>query len=343
MNIFIFTLLLVCFITEIYIPREYDKLSVSELSNVRNKEYDYVYKAFESHHYSMMKPFVSHDPSFISISYEMKQGIQWNKKPICSSDTFVFLLFFVNRADVERRQIIREYIHQGMVVRKRRIHYAFVVVVSSKEEMNEINKENEKNGDMLVSVHKDSYANVTLTVLDAFMWVRDYCKTTQFVGRVDGDVWIQLGNLIEYLNRVPKTKFYGGHAIVNYNKKNGKKYKGIKIIPSDYPPHKWVFNVGGATLYSRDVIPYINIGTKYMDLIIPVSEDVLIGEILARAGIRPYKRKHGFIVVIVYYYKLNGVIPCNAIFVHGIKGLEEFRSVYRKKKSTYLKYCRHNT
>lgn len=335
MNIFIFTLLLVCFITEIYIPREYDKLSVSELSNVRNKEYDYVYKAFESHHYSMMKPFVSHDPSFIPISYEMKQGIQWNKKPICSSDTFVFLLFFVNRADVERRQIIREYIHQGMVVRKRRIHYAFVVVVSSKEEMNEINKENEKTSDILVSVHKDSYANVTLTILDAFMWVRDYCKTTQFVGRVDGDVWIQLGNLIEYLNRVPKTKFYGGFSTVNYNRNEGMSYLGVKIVPSDYPPHKWVFNVGGAILYSRDVIPYINIGTKYMDLIIPVSEDVLIGEILARAGVHPYMPQHGFQFYIQFYVP-GMYVPRNIIFVHNIKDMREFKLIYQRNKNTYL-------
>ena len=141
---------------------------------------------------------VSKDPLFFNIRYEMKQNIIWNEESNYCNGTFLFLLYFVHVNDEERRDLIRKYVKQGMIVEGKRINYVFVVASPIRNDyaVARVKNENERHKDILLSVHEDNYMNITLTHLDAMLWVRDYCRDTIFVGRVDGDVWIHFGNLI---------------------------------------------------------------------------------------------------------------------------------------------------
>ena len=63
-----------------------------------------------------------------------------------------------------------------MMVDGQKINYVFVVASPRRDKptMKLLRRENKRFKDILVSVHEDSYSNMTLTALDAFMWVRDY-------------------------------------------------------------------------------------------------------------------------------------------------------------------------
>lgn len=195
-----------------------------------------------------------------------------------------------------------------------------------------VKNENERHKDILLSVHEDNYMNITLTHLDAMLWVRDYCRDTIFVGRVDGDVWIHFGNLIHYLNTVNPYRFYTGGMGFSRVMEHGAAYKGIHTIPFDFPPQRWTALNGGAILYSRDVIPYINIGTQYMEILLPLADDTTIGEILTRAGIRFAVRPKEYIIYSHEYVS----IADNIIFQHGIKNISLLREVFKNNTDRYL-------
>ena len=91
-------------------------------------------------------------------------------------------------------------------------------------------------------------------------------------------------------------------------------YKGrVRYTPNDYPLRAIPFNFGAGSVLSRDVVPFINIGTLYTDYVFPALEDVYIGSILGLAGIPPINAGHFFLVLGA---RPNDTIPSNAVFVH---------------------------
>ena len=179
---------------------------------------------------------------------------------MCVNDAFLLLLYFVNRNDTWRRGVIRKYMEQGMVVEGKRINLVLVMSspLRSTKAIKMLEEESSAHNGILVSIHEDSFSNVTLSVLNAFMWVWDYCKEPAYVVRIDGDAWVHFGNLIHYLETAPRESLYAGY--VSYIRlRRGWKSKGIRLFPLDYPVRRWVYVWGGANLLSRDLIPYINI------------------------------------------------------------------------------------
>lgn len=307
---------------------------------IRSPQYVFVHEAFRRNNYTMGK-FVTHDSGYIPIDYKLKQNVLWNHRSVCSKDTFVILLYFIGTKDIARRNLIRQYLKQDMVADGKKINYMFVVVSEENdvETTERLMKENDLFDDLLVSIHKNNYANVTVTVLDAFLWVRDYCKEAKYVGRIDGDAWVHLGNLVHYLKSVPLTRFYGGHHMHTalHRRTN---HSGRFYLPADYPIERRMdYNSGGANLYSRDVIPYINIGTQYMDIIFHAAEDVMIGEILRRVNITPFGPSKDYVVYMNYPPHKRIQIPFNAILVHNLKKLHLLNEVYTNFSSTYTKPC----
>ena len=150
------------------------------LLHFKQYKYQYVHEAFRRNNQTIHK-FVTNDTSFPFTNYVMKQNMAWDHHSVCSNDTFVFLFYLVSQKDYKRRQVIREYVKQNMTVDDKRINYMFAVATDDKVEISRLEEENELYHDLLVSVHVDNYGNLTFTTLDSFMWVRDYCKTTQYV------------------------------------------------------------------------------------------------------------------------------------------------------------------
>ena len=256
----------------------------------------------------------------------------WNGLSVCGRDSFVLLLFFVYRRDYRRRELIRQYIKQGMVVDGKKVRYMFVVA-AEEGQFGALKKENSVHKDILISVHVDSFANLTLSILDSYLWVRNHCKQVQFIVKVDGDTWVHLGNMVHYLKSVPLKRFYGGSFFQGYYRRNFT-YRKVKMIPSDYPERMWYFMVGGAYMLSRDLIPYINIGTLYIDLL-PVGEDMVVGEVLRKVGVPPYEDQHGFRVFLTTSILRNGSFPRNGIFIHGLKDIDVLTGLYHNHASSF--------
>ena len=308
--------------------------AVFPLLQIRRNPYQYVHDAFRRNNYTTNNKFVSKDPLFFNIRYEVKHNTIWNKESNYCNGTFILLMIHVNVGDEERRDLFRQYVKQGMLVEGKKINYVFVVGSPLRKEsiMAKLRDENKRHKDILISVHEDNYMNITLTHLDAILWVRDYCKDTTFVGRVDGDVWIHFGNLIQYLSTVNPYRFYAGGMPFSRVFEHGCVYKGIHTIPFDFPPQRWTALNGGAILYSRDIIPFINIGTQYMEILLPLADDTTIGEILTRAGIRFAPRPRNYIV---YSHRYTSLAD-NIIFQHGIKDINLLREVFKNNTDRYL-------
>ena len=296
-------------------------------------KYSYVHEAFRRHNQTIHK-FVTNDTSYSFTNYVMKQNMVWDHRSVCSNDTFVFLFYLVSQKDYERRQVIREYVKQNMTVDGKQINYMIVVATDDKTVISGLEKENELYHDLLVSVHVDNYANLTHTVLDSFMWIRDYCSHAHFIAKVDGDAWVHFGNLVHYLKSVPSNGFYGGHPL-NPLFTHRMNYKGVQIIPYDYNERRWSYVVGGAYILSTDLIPFINIGTEYMDVILPCAEDAVIGDIMKMINVKAYKNSRDYIVYSNLGWHKDGIIPPNAIFIHQLKALSLISQVYRNHSSTY--------
>lgn len=300
----------------------------------RQMEYQYVYEAFKRT-YNASERCVSQDPDFHPLSYQLKQNMKWSHQSVCSNDTFLLLMFFTYKDDLERRNLIRQYVKQGVVVGGKVVNYVIIIAAddADAEQMSLFEMENAQYNDLLISLHKDRREYWPITVFDAYMWVRDFCRQAQFVSKVDGDVWVHLGNLVQHLRTVTTRLYYGGHA-VNGILHSGRYYKRVKYSPSDCPEHKIRFALGGGNIMSRDLVPYISIGAKYLNYILPAAEDVLIGEIVRKAGVYA-ERIRGFTPFVFYERLSKGVIPKSAIYVH-IRDFEVLKQVYRNYTQYYL-------
>ena len=335
----LFHVFLICLFSAFLVPRlsssQYEGSLRTQSVSIpfRQYKYSYVHEAFRSHNQTIHK-FVTNDTSYPLTNYVMKQNMVWDHRSVCSNDTFVFLFYLVSQKDYERRQLIREYVKQNMTVDGKQINYMIVVATDNKTEISGLEKENELYHDLLVSVHVDNYANLTQTVLDSFMWIREYCNQPRFIAKVDGDAWVHFGNLVHYLKTVPSTGFYGSY-LLKRSLPSGFKYKAkVQVIPKDYPKRDWIFAYGAAYILSVDLVPFINIGTEYVDIILSVAEDIVVGEIMRLIDVKIYEQTEGYIYC-VQYRGQKSITPPNAIFIHNLKAIPLLSQVYRNYSSTY--------
>ena len=152
------------------------------------------------------------------------------------------------------------------------------------------------------------------------------------VARIDGDVWVHVGNLIHYLRGIPQKGVLAGSL---HHIRNGRTidYKGVTIIPYDCP-HRIVYVDGGAYIVSRDAVPYISIGAQYLSVLLPVSEDVIVTEALLRAGIHVYPSSQNHTIIVTY--RRGMIIPPNTLFFHRIKDISLFKYIYANYSDVYL-------
>lgn len=287
--------------------------SVNERLYARRSEYQYVHDAFKRNA-NMSSRFITHDPSFTPLHYEVKQNMLWNHS-ICSNNTYLLLMIFTMHDALDVRQMYRKYIKQGMIVNGKQINYVFPVSadISQEDVLKSLKEEDASYSDILVSNHLNTQANWTITVLDSYMWVRDYCKEAQYVSKMDGDTWVHLGRLLQVLEHAPRKGCYIGRTGTQRIGPSVYYKRRVCCTPNDYPSRLIRFNYGAGNALSRDVVPYINIGTLYTDYVIPALEDVYLASILSLAGIHPINAGRFF----MFYEALpNSTIPSNAVFVH---------------------------
>lgn len=79
---------------------------------------------------------------------------------------------------------------------------------------------------------------------------------------------------------------------------------------------------------SSDLIPYINIGMQFLDYITPAVEDIPIGYVLQKAGVRA-SGTPGYRALLLYEKLPNGTIPKSMLFLH-CRGLDIIKGIYKK-------------
>ena len=104
----------------------------SPVSETRDP-YQYVHDDFLRHNCTVHK-FVTTDTEYEPVVYHLRENILWNHRSVCRNDTFVLLMYLVNRKDLQRRQFIRQRVHQGMVVDGKVVNYVIVVALDENDE-----------------------------------------------------------------------------------------------------------------------------------------------------------------------------------------------------------------
>ena len=300
----------------------------------RRRDYQYIYDAFKRNNPSVTR-FVTNDTLFSPLPYHLQQNMQWNHHSVCTNNTFILLMFFTYRNELNRRNLIRQYVKQGMIVDGMTLNYIMVVACDANEndDMERLRKENSQYGDLLISMHEDKCAYWPITVLDSFVWARDYCIQASYICKVDCDTWVHLGKMVRYLRGAPRKNYYGGMAVHHWFR-GGQEYKGVRFIPTDYQDRRISFNLGACNVLSNDVVPFIGIGTQFVDILFPACEDVLISQILSKAGIYPYGKPRGYVWMAFSNKLKNLTVSPNTISVH-VSGFNSLQELYRKYACNY--------
>ena len=310
---------------------------------IRDEQFDGIHRAYQTRGYKVHK-FQTKDPNYKALTYRLEPNVVDTNTSVCFNDTFIFVMILVRQDDIDRRMLFRENLKRGLVEGKR-VDYGFFVVADkdNTEAIQSIATENRAFHDILYSQHKDSYTNVTLTMLDSFLWIRDHCPA-RFVIRLDADCFLHVPNAVKYLSSVNEHFFYGGYhwRATLYSKKDKKTEYDV---PVDYPRWRRVFNyvLGGGYIVSADIVPFINIGTLYQDLVIHAAEDAHLGRLLENVGIHPSPTSWKFHVYmdLTLHKRLRNLSkwPKDVIIVHNLKNFTFQQQVFAHFKSASSSVC----
>ena len=163
---------------------------------IRDDKFDGIHRAYQLRGYKIHK-FQTKDKDYQSIDYRLEPNVVDTNTDVCHNDTFLFVMILVHQNGIDRRMLFRENIKRESIEGKK-IDYGFFVVADkgNTEVIQSITTENRAFHDILYSQHVDSYTNVTLTMLDSFLWIRDHCPA-KFIIRLDADCFLHVPNAVK--------------------------------------------------------------------------------------------------------------------------------------------------
>ncbi|XP_041120591.1 UDP-GalNAc:beta-1,3-N-acetylgalactosaminyltransferase 1-like [Polyodon spathula] len=175
-----------------------------------------------------------HKPSFTYLTSEHSQ---------CRDETPFVVIFIASRpSEVEARLAIRASWASKKQWHGKSVLTLFLLGNESREQTAKLYLENEKYRDIIIQDFLDSYENLTHKTRMAFQWLHDFCPKAQYIMKTDTDVFVNPGNLVNYLLQQPETEhFYTGYPFVNtypYRNTFSKNYISTEEYPLDiFPPY----------------------------------------------------------------------------------------------------------
>ncbi|XP_060077897.1 beta-1,3-galactosyltransferase 1-like [Ylistrum balloti] len=177
---------------------------------------------------------------------------------ICANKNFTLVyLVFTKYSNIAQRTALRKTWLSDVRTSKNQT-YIFVTGRGPQSENVHIEnmiRENNEYKDILLVDFLDSYSNLTYKTVMAFKWITRRCPQTEFVMKVDDDVWVHKPILMMTL-RHKKFRF-GGYCMFNsspFRNMDSKYYASYESFPERvYPP----FCSGTAYLTKIDVIQKI--------------------------------------------------------------------------------------
>lgn len=262
-----------------------------------------------------------------------------NKPDTCKENETVKVVVVVctGISNFEARQAIRDtwanYLNEPNVNGK----LVFLVGVGdNKQIQKKLRRESIIYNDIVQENFVDSYRNLSLKSVAVLKWVKDYCKNAEFVFKVDDDIFVNIPNLIKYLDKYSKKvkdfdwsrKYIIGHLFVGARPIQDKKSKW-------YTPKEW---------FSEEVYPDYVSGTSYI-----VSKDAVEDLYDASLYIKPFWLEDIYITglcakkakihrahnpaISFQERSPNGCAYKNAITGHKVKSLEMYKIYTHLMKS----------
>ena len=132
--------------------------------------------------------------------------------------------------------------------------------------------------DVIVAQFDDSYFNLTIKVLLAFKWTRDFCSTAKYVMKVDEDTYINIPKFVDLLHsQQMNNTILGPYFFTHSVARTGRHALPNSVFPAPkYPPHV----KGNAYVMPIDVSMKILAVSEYMPYV--HIEDCAITGILAK-------------------------------------------------------------
>lgn len=310
------------------------------------KQLDYIVSEWEEVMRSIPK-FHSNDTRFKSADPYPIDSISNAHIDVCTVRTYLLMIYPSRLRDSGIRLLIRQYIPQSISVMGRIINRVFVIAVddNDREELRVIRNESSVFGDIIVSHHKDSLSLIAQTVWDGLIWAREHCSEARFVGKFDPDTIVFLGNLISLLQTVNTSRFFGGRERTFHIRayKDGDRYF---YFPRDYPYERIVYYVSGpAEIMSQDTLNYAIEGASFEPVFAMNTDDFMLGAILNRVGIFPFKLRNTGCRFMLYNEEVKidgdyGLLPNNTCVFHHVKQEQSLRSAIQVLNNRlYKPFC----
>ena len=180
-----------------------------------------------------------------------------------SSSLKLFVSVHSTPGELKSRNNLRKLFRETVAIAKTMgvemiIKQVFVVGLTQRSKLAHIEKEHVTHGDMLIGKFVDSYRNLTLKMMFGMLYANEYCRTADYVLKIDDDMFYMPSRLINVLLESSKTHLYIGMSNPNRfprRNPNNKFYISPSIYPKSlFPP----FVFGGATIFSMDSVQHIN-------------------------------------------------------------------------------------
>ncbi|XP_069476476.1 UDP-GalNAc:beta-1,3-N-acetylgalactosaminyltransferase 1 [Ambystoma mexicanum] len=99
-----------------------------------------------------------------------------------------------------------------------------------------IKEESKLYGDIISQDFLDTYDNLTLKTIMAFRWISEFCPNTTFVMKADSDVFINVGNLVTFLQKFNSSdSLFTGYPFIENSSQRGDYFSKAYISYEEYP------------------------------------------------------------------------------------------------------------
>ncbi|XP_071613115.1 UDP-GlcNAc:betaGal beta-1,3-N-acetylglucosaminyltransferase 9 [Heliangelus exortis] len=245
-----------------------------------------------------------------------------------------FLLIAIKSVveDFDRREIVRKTWGREGLVSGKQIQRVFLLgTLKNRTELGSwetlIQQESQMYRDILLWDFMDTFFNLTLKEIHFLSWAAEFCHDVKFIFKGDADVFVNIENIVEFLERQDPTEdLFVGDIIYNAHPIRVPKSKyyipetmyGLSIYPA--------YAGGGGFLLSSSTMRKLSRACREVELF-PI-DDVFLGMCLQRINLKPVSHE-GFktfgIVRSAAAPNLQTFDPCfykDLMVVHSLKVAE---------------------
>ena len=178
----------------------------------------------------------------------------------------------------------REAIRKSWGTSNKQVALSFLVGIAKDDQTNaQVLKESKENEDIIVNNITDTYENLSLKTLSAFNWLLSFCSKSEFLLKVDDDMFVQVEKVVnkvrETLEKSQKKKIIMGNISRNWKPVRNPQSKYF-ITEAQYSEERYPdFATGPSYLVSRDAVR--DIFEHAMDLNYIHLEDVFLTGVVA--------------------------------------------------------------